>query len=324
MPKRLHVFLLCLLSSSFFSMNVLTAQEPAQTSLPQASALPVVDRLGDEASQALYKLYDYDRSIPLEARTVERIEQEGHRREKIVFRSTQGYLVPGYLQFPKSGKTPYPIVLLLHGWSGSKDHWWKDDGYISGGNVRRALLNEGYAILALDAHCHGDRISLNDFAPVNHFVDTDLGSAQRKGYYTITEIYMQTTRDYRRAIDYLETRTDLDSSRLGMIGYSMGGAQTFFLTGVEPRIKASVSCCAPAEKNKWSPIAPQNYLAGIGERPFLMIMGRTDEMCPVGHAQGLYAQIPATTKELLFVDAGHKLPPTYVPHAIDWIKQHVK
>ena len=106
-----------------------------------------IERLGSEAAQALLQIYDNDRTIPLETRIVERVEKDATVREKIVFRGAQGFLVPGYLQYPVGKAGPFPCVLLLHGWSGSKDHWWVDGNYISGGNVRRALLETGHAIL---------------------------------------------------------------------------------------------------------------------------------------------------------------------------------
>jgi len=300
------------------------ADEPAALA-PDATIAGVltVERLGEEASHAVAQFYEYDASIPLEARTVEKIKKDDADREKIIFRGPQGFLVPVYLQFPPSGAAPYPCVLLLHGWSGSKENWWQDDNYISGGKVRKSLLAAGFAVLALDAQCHGDRIAQNDFEPVNHYVDPSAGSNQRKGYFTLTEIYMQTTRDYRRAIDYLETRPEIDKARIGVIGYSMGGTQTFLLTGVEPRIKAAVAVAAPAEKSKWSLVAPQNFVRGIGERPFLTIMGRADTMCPVEHAQQLQSLIDSKTKDQVFFDAGHKLPADYVPHAVEWIKKYL-
>jgi dienelactone hydrolase len=244
-------------------------------------------------------------------------------REKIVFRGVQGFLVPGYLQLPAEGKAPYACVLLLHGWSGSKENWWDDDNYISGGRVRKALLAAGFAVFALDAQCHGDRIAQNDFAPVNHYSDPKAIVPGRKGYFSQPEIYMQTVRDYRRAIDYLETRPEIDSKRIGVVGYSMGGHQTFLLTGVEPRIKAAVAVSAPAEKSKWSPVAPQNFIGGIGDRPFLTIIGRSDELCSLGHAQALQKLIPSKTKDQVLFDAGHKLPPEYVPHAIGWLQKYL-
>lgn len=297
----------------------LSGQEPAPASAPSAP----LERLGEEASRALAQVYEYDRTIPLESRTVERIEKEGTVREKIVFRGTQGFLVPGFLQFPADRKGPFPCVLLLHGWSGSKESWWQDGGYLSGGTLRMGLLDAGFAILALDAQCHGDRISQNDFAPVNHHVDPKQGDVQRKGYFTQQEIYIQTTRDYRRAIDLLETRPELDARRIGVVGYSMGGTQTFLLSGVERRVKVAVACVVPAERSKWSPIAPQNFAGAIGERPFLMIMGRSDSMSPVDQARELYALFKSSKTDLIFLEAGHKLPKEYVAHAIEWIQKQL-
>ncbi|MEZ6034097.1 MAG: alpha/beta fold hydrolase [Planctomycetaceae bacterium] len=290
------------------------------TQTPQSA---VIDVLGKEATTAQLAFYETDKSIPLEARTVERIAQDETPREKVVFRGVQGFLVPGYFQYPTDVVKPRPCVLLLHGWSGSKEHFWKDGGYISGGNIRTALLAAGYAVMALDAQCHGDRIAENDFAPVNHFVDPEIEGIQRKGYFTQQEIYIQTTRDYRRAIDYLETRVEIDANKIGVFGYSMGGAQTFLLTGVEPRVKVSVACATPADNSKFSSIAPQNFAVEIGQRPFLMLMGRTDTMCPIEKAQALLDLIPAAHKQLMFYEAGHRLPVDYVPQAVKWITTHL-
>ena len=299
--------------------------EPPRVPTPVAEATKQVeiDRLGDEGCRALAQSYEYDRTIPLEARTVEKVTKDDLLREKIVFRGVNGFLVPAYLQFPAERSAPCPCVLLLHGWSGSKEAWWQDGNYISGGNARRALLNAGYAVLALDAHCHGDRISQNDFAPVNHFVDPNGGPTPRKGYFTLPEIYVQTTRDYRRAVDYLESRAEIDSRRIGVLGYSMGGTQTFLLTGVEPRVKVAVAVAAPAEKSKWSLVAPQNFVRAIGQRPLRTIIGRTDEFCPLEHAQALQALLDAGTADQVLFDASHKLPADYVPRALEWFQRHL-
>ena len=171
------------------------AQEPAP-----------VEMLGDEACRAVAEVYAYDATIPLEARVVEKTERDDYTREKIVFRGVNGFLVPCYLQLPPNSGPKNPCVLLLHGWSGSKENWWQDGNYISGGEARQALLAAGFAVLALDAQCHGDRIAENDFAPVNHYVDKSEQGNPRRGYFSHVEIYIQTTRDYRRAIDYLATR----------------------------------------------------------------------------------------------------------------------
>lgn len=96
------------------------------------------------------------------------------------------------------------------------------------------------------------------------------------------------------------------------------------LDGVrEPRVKVAVAVAAPAEKSKWSLVAPRNVVNGIGDRPFLTIIGRSDELCPLAHAQALQSLIESPVKNQVLFDAGHKLPVDYVPHAVDWLKKYL-
>ncbi len=280
-----------------------------------------VARLGEDAFRLLLQVYEYDPTIPLDARIVERIEKDGLAREKIVFRGAQGFYVPGYLQFPPGRRQPAPCVLLLHGWSGSKEHFWIDNNYISGGNMRRALLNEGLAVFALDAQCHGDRIAQNEFAPVNP--SGPPGVPPRKGYFSQREIYIQTTIDYRRALDYLKSRSEVDSARIGAFGYSMGGTQTFLLTGVDSRIKAAVACAVPADLSPTSLIAPRNMARAIGSRPLLLVAGRNDEMCPPEEAERVFRTIGNPAAKLSLFEGTHRLRPDFVPHAVRWLKEHL-
>jgi dienelactone hydrolase len=225
------------------------------------------------------------------------------------------------LQLPQHAKGAVACVLLLHGWSGSKANFWADNNYISGGNVRRALLKEGLAVFALDAQCHGDRISQNEFAPVNP--SGPPGVPPRKGYFTQREIYVQTTIDYRRAIDYLKGRAEIDLGRIGALGYSMGGTQTFLLTAVEGRIKAAVACAIPADLAPDSLIAPRRFAPVIGRRPFLMVMGRRDEMCKPEEAEQVFRGIGSPEAKLSFYEGAHKIGPAFVPEAVGWLKQHL-
>ncbi len=283
---------------------------------------PALQAIGQEAYDAIVRFYDYDKTIPLLARVVERKDSDNWIREKFVLRGVRGFLVPGYLERPKDCDGPAPIVLLLHGWSGSKDSWWQDGGYISGGNMRRALLNAGYAVLAIDAPTHGDRIAENDYALVNDLSKD--GQPSHRNYFTVSEIVSQGTRDYRRALDLIESRDDLDSSRIGMIGYSMGGWQSFLLTAVDPRIRVSVACVVPSLAGESTSIAPKDYARGIGDRPFLMLMGHSDPMCHPQHAKQLLDLIPGDRKKLVMFESGHKLPSDYVSDALAWLEHYLK
>ena len=282
-------------------------------------SLPVA---GEETFDAIARFYDYDPSIPLQPRVLERTNGDTSIREKIVFRGVRGFLASGYFEAPQKSGRPMPLVLLLHGWSGSKDSWWQDGGYISGGDMRKALLKAGYAVLALDAPTHGDRIAENDYALVNDLRDE--GRPNHRNYFTLSEIVVQGTRDYRRALDYVQTREEIDPKRVGVIGYSMGALQTFILTAVEPRIRVSVACAVPSLAGESTSIAPQDYARGSGDRPFLMLMGREDKMGHPQHAGQLFELIPSVEKDLILFDAGHKLPVDYVTDATAWFDAHLK
>ena len=287
----------------------------ASVGTPLAQSIP--EPISEEAFRVLTAFYDYDTEIPLEGRVVDLKETGTSARRKVVFRSARSFLVPGYLEFPKEAEPPYPCVLLLHGWSGSKESWWEESNYISGGDARKALLGKGYAVFALDAQGHGDRIAENDYHVVNLY--NEPGAPPRKNYFTLREIIVQTVVDYRRGLDYLATRDEIDMQRIGLLGYSMGGFHAFALTAVEPRVKVAAGCVAPMCWSEDVVLAPPNYARGIGDRPFCMLMGRDDEMCNEAQAQELYTLIKGPNTRIFFYDAGHRLPLDYVRDAVGFI-----
>ena len=308
-------------------------------------------RISQEAFLARLPFFAVDPAIPLEARVVRVWDGEGTVREKFVFRGAQGFLVPGYLEWPKAGagihpfESPIeggpedvgppvgglenggasagaPLVLLLHGWSGSKEMWWEDENIISGGYLRKALLAEGYAVLALDAATHGERSNEIDYQHVNPYEDP--AAPERKNYFSFAEITTQTVKDYRRALDYVAGRKEIDSSRIGLSGYSMGGMDAFVLLSVEPRIKAAVACVPPLAGDSFGATSPIDYSWGIGQVPFLLLMGRQDDMYDAGTVEASFEQyLKGDKTKLIWYDQGHKLGPVYVPDAVGWLKEHL-
>lgn len=279
-------------------------------------------RISEEAFKARLPFFDYDKDIPLEGRIVQENKKEGMVRQKIVFRGAQGFLVPGWLEFPKGAPKPVPLVLLLHGWSGNKDNWYEDDNIISGGVMRKALLGAGYAILALDAATHGERSNEIDYMHVNAFDDP--AAPKRRNYFSFAEISVQTVKDYRRALDYLAQLGGFDMSRIGLVGYSMGGMDSFFLLSVEPRIKTAVACVPPLFTAGYGPASPIDYSWGVKGKPLLMLMGRKDDLYDPAKAEASYRQyVESPETQLKWYDRDHKLTEIYVPDALDWIKKHL-
>lgn len=306
---RSRITLLQLLIFIFISISVKA----------QRDSVFVMKPIHSEAFEVMNHFFSYDKDIPLEARIVDRLDEPKYVREKIVFRGTRNSRVPGYLAIPKYADGPYPCVLLLHGISSSKESWWEDDSFTYGGQLTKQLLDLGFAVLTLDAEYHGERLNNNDFESPDVFI------FQKGWFLRARDMIVKSVIEYRRAIDYLFTRDDINTSKIGMIGYSMGGMMTFSMSAVDSRIKASVACVTPILKEQNSAMAVHNFAPYIIKQPFLMLMGKEDTRnYTMDEAQQIHDLITNNTKELIFYDSGHKLPYDWINKATEWMKKYLK
>ncbi len=299
-----------------FLLAAIALSLPGSVSLAQNLSDMAKRPLGEEAYQLLTSFYEYDRDIPLEAKVAESRELPDCVREKIVFRVGDSW-VTAYLGIPKTGLPPYPCVLVLHGITGDKDGWWEDDNYESGGNLTNTLLKAGFAVLSPDAPYHGERTFENRF-------ESPWVMVQQKHMNRFRNLVVQAVIECRRAIDYLETRPEIEAGRIGVVGYSLGGIETFALTALDSRVKSSVACVTPSafldQLGAGPGIKPSSFATALNDRPFLMLMGRNDEYCDSSSAQRLYDVIPGSRKKLVFYESGHSLPVDYVEDAVKWLQ----
>jgi dienelactone hydrolase len=177
--------------------------------------------------------------------------------------------------------------------------------------VTNGLLAKGFAVMALDAQYHGERAIYNDYVDVGEMV------FKRGWGVRYSNMLTQSIVDYRRAMDYLATRDDIDANRIGILGYSMGGHMTFILGANEPRIKAIVACVVP--KTEGLPLAATNFSRRMGGTPLLMLMARKDTYYSVEDAQLLFSGVPGNDKTLRLFDSGHSLPARYAEEAATWL-----
>jgi dienelactone hydrolase len=292
------------------------AQAPAGAAASRpASSGPVV-LASAEVFQAVSQFYRYDTAAPLQAELLGKQTFPAYTREKISFAGFGGSRVPGYLALPRTGTGPFPVVLLIDGVGGSKERWFQDDSWPRGPLLTNALTGAGIAVLALDARFHGERAAENGYRNPRF-------SAQPAD----RDMIAQSIVEHRRALDYLATRPEIDTTRIGALGLSMGGIMTFALSAMDPRIKASVAGVTPIEPMKETiaiPIAPQTFAGAIGTTPFLMLMGRTDGFYTVADAQRLFELIPSPRKDIVFFDSGHRLPPEYATRAVEWLTTYLR
>jgi cephalosporin-C deacetylase-like acetyl esterase len=173
---------------------------------------------------------------PLNAKTTGIIERDHYRIEKLIFESQPEFYVTAHLYLPKSAGKPFPGILAPLG------HTPDGKAYRPYQTVFQNLARRGFAVLAWDPPGQGERLQYID-PKTNRSLYGPTGEHDRFGWPAL--LVGSTTTQFEawdgiRALDYLLSRPEVDSSRIGCCGHSGGGTQTMFLCALEPRISAAV------------------------------------------------------------------------------------
>ena len=183
---------------------------------------------------------------PLEARVTKTEKRAEYSIESVVFASRPGFYLTGLFYRPL-GEGPFPAVAITCGHS--------ENGKACNKYQRWALsyAKAGIAAFVYDPIDQGERIfSPNPNCSGHNQIGaraTLLGSS-----FSGMRIY-----DAMRVFDYLESRPDVDRSRLGLSGQSGGGTMTALTMVLEPRIKAATpSCYVSTLRDVCSTIGPQD------------------------------------------------------------------
>jgi dienelactone hydrolase len=135
--------------------------------------------------------------------------------------------VPAYLYYQKGNKS-MPVVIFLHGLGGSKEQY---------GKRLRELAARGLFVVAIDAHLHGER-KVPGIFPAGKSLG---GLGDDYSIWVHQSAVSHTARDVSRIINALSARPEVDLSRIGVAGVSMGGSTCLVLAWKEPRISVVVS-----------------------------------------------------------------------------------
>jgi dienelactone hydrolase len=138
--------------------------------------------------------------------------------------------VPMLIFKPAQAKERLPAVLVLHGTGGNMA------GQIP---IMKELAKQGIIGVAIDARYHGERSGgAKGAAAYNQAIirawKTKPGEPMEHPF------YFDTVWDIWRTLDVLSQRDDIDATRLGMIGFSMGGIETWLAAAVDERVKVVV------------------------------------------------------------------------------------
>jgi len=265
----------------------------------------------DEVFQLYRGLYAYD-PTDLEAR-VEGIDEEDSywRREKVSFAAVYGdERVLGYLYIPKHATPPYQTIL-----------------YADPGMSTRLPSPQPAQERMFDFLVKSGRAFL---MPVLKGQYQRRHATSAAGPNEARDRLIMESKDFRRCIDYLVSRPDVDRDRLGVFGYSRGAGLVPVLAAGEQRLKAAVLIHAGLSSSRPLPEAdPLNFLPRF-RVPTLMGNGRSDFMIPLETSQRPMFRLlgaPEKDKQQIFWDGGHgdigANWKTVVKETLDWFDRYL-
>ena len=165
--------------------------------------------------------------------------------EKFQFDNGAGDTVPGYLLLPKKTSGKIPGILYCH-WHGGQYDIGKEELFQTNAlptPAGAALVRRGYAVLAIDACCFGER---NGKGPGGARERGGAGemTASKFNLWVGRSLWGMMVRDDLLALDYLCSRPKVDARRIGVTGISMGATRTWWIMALDerPRTGVAVGC----------------------------------------------------------------------------------
>ena len=196
-----------------------------------------------EKRKALYHLLGDlpGRDLPVSARTVEIETRDQYVLEKLVLDvrcgtgdNPDGERIPAYFVRPH-GDGPFPAVLFSHSHGGfyqvGKDELLRPAPYMYQVPYAEALTQRGFAALAIDHWCFGERSG----RPEQDTFKEMLWKGQ--------VLFGKMVYDSLKALDYLCSRSDVLSDRIGALGMSMGSTMSWWVAALDERIRACADIC---------------------------------------------------------------------------------
>jgi dienelactone hydrolase len=177
-------------------------------------------------------------------KTLSREDRGAYAVEKFQFDNEAGATVPGYLLLPKkvgpNGKCPAILYCHCHGgqYDVGKEELFRTNAVTEPPGP--ALVKRGYAVLAIDACCFGERSGKGPGGP-NEMESAEEMSSSKFNLWFGRTLWGMMLRDDLMALDYLLSRPEVNKERVGVTGMSMGATRTWWLMALEERIKTGVA-----------------------------------------------------------------------------------
>ncbi len=238
--------------------------------------------------------------------TVRRTARVAGGRQRTIDLTSGGERVPAIWLTP-AGDAPAPAALLLHGFSARKEQMAQAVG--------RALLAHGVGSLALDLPFHGEREGADRAIPKNPLA--------------LVGAWKTAVAESRAAVAWLGAQRETQASRIGVVGYSLGGFLALMTAADDERLRV-VALAAAGDLPDKTPYAalvrglvdPLRAAARLEGRPLLLVNGRRDMTTRPAQAERLFAAAHEP-KTMVWYGGGHWPPETAIEGVARWVSERL-
>ena len=269
---------------------------------------------------------------PLDVETEPVREALPYKKYRITYRSLDGVKVRAYLGVPIQGETtarPLPAIVTAPGY---------------GGREQGVMLDEcqrGYIVLQVFPRSQGESA---DLWKIDGPDKLTWRINQPEGYY-----YQGAYVDVIRAIDYLQSRPDVDKRRIGLMGTSQGGGIVLAVGGLEPRVQAVVAhvpfLCDMRRAARiegslirklledYHALSPENLRTldyfdplNLGQRlkaPTLVSAGGQDRGCPAETIKTVFERLAGIKSLVYYPELPHTSAGDFYRMSWEWMGRHL-
>lgn len=261
----------------------------------------------DEGFAHLVRAFKYD-PIPLDARVERQSEPiPGVRTERVSF--TAAYpseRVVAYLHVPLNAPRPLQTFIFFPGAEGLQQ---TNSASLEQPRLLDFLVNSGRAVVQ----------------PVYRGM-YERHLPRPAGGIALRDYFIKMAQDVSRTVDYLQTRSDLDGTKIGYFGTSLGASFGTIPIALDKRLSLAVLVGGGLTRFRWEPeIETINYLPRVLV-PTLLLDGRYDFFFPFESSQKPFFDLlgtPPDRKQHVTVDSGHAVPRRiYVRTVLEWIDRY--
>lgn len=248
----------------------------------------------------------------------------GHSVE-LRLQSFDGALFEGRIVYPSDpaqAQKPFPVLIGMHAMGRSHMRWWQAE--LNGRptieqthRITQMALQQGYAVVAIDARAHGQRRHLGQTHAAQRAMRDMHWFGRRQAY---EQMIIDTVRDHRVLLDWLVAQPHLDAKRIKAAGYSMGAQGALLLAGLDDRVQAVAAMVPPHLGANVAAVAPISLVSGLQGKRVWLLTGNEDEHANPTQNEALFEAIPGPDKKHLRFESGHLLPTDYVEQLSDWFK----